>query len=67
MITKIISVKGGEFAVSESGHIRPVETNFGLSVDAKPVVGVENADRFYEMDTKRMYLYDADGKEWLPL
>ena len=67
MITKIIAVKGGEFAVEDSGHIRPVETSFGLSTDDKPIASVGNGDRFYEMDTKKMFLFDGAGKEWLPL
>ena len=37
---------------------------YGLSTDVKPT-DVENASSFYEMDTKRVYLFDADNKRWL--
>lgn len=66
MITKIITAKGGEFAV-EDGHLRPVETYYGLSSDAKPTEGVNNADRYLEMDTGDVYLFDGSGNRWLPV
>ena len=67
MVTKIITVKGGEFAVEENGRIRPVETHYGLSSDTKPTEGVKNADRYFEMDAKKLSLFDEAGKRWLPL
>ena len=67
MITKTITVKGGEFAVEENGRIRPVETYYGLSGDTKPIEGVKNADRYFEMDSKKVSLFDEAGKRWLPL
>ena len=67
MITKIITAKGGEFAVGADGRLRPVETHFGLSTDTKPTEGVQNAERYFEMDSGDLYLYDADGKQWLPV
>jgi hypothetical protein len=36
----------------------------GLSTDTKPQ-GVENTSSFYEMDTKKLYLYDAQNAVWL--
>lgn len=42
-------------------------TNFdmyGLSTDTKPV-DVGNASTFYEMDTKRLYMFDAQNDIWL--
>jgi hypothetical protein len=36
----------------------------GLSTDAKPQ-GVPNTSSFYEMDTKKMFLYDAQNRTWL--
>lgn len=36
----------------------------GLSTDAKPT-GVTNASSFYEMDTKKLYLYDEQNSAWL--
>lgn len=66
MITKIITAKGGEFEVGTDGLLRPVETHYGLSSDTKPTDGVRNAERYLEMDTGKLFLYDADNEEWLP-
>lgn len=43
----------------------------GLSTDAKPVEYFDtkyivNGSYFYEMDTKKMYMYDEKNKAWLP-
>lgn len=37
----------------------------GLSTDQKPV-NVPNASTFYEMDTKTLFLFDAQNQVWLP-
>lgn len=38
----------------------------GLSTDAKPVDGcIPNASIFYEMDTKKLFMFDAQNKKWL--
>lgn len=36
----------------------------GLSTDTKPT-DVNNASTFYEMDTKKLYLFDAQNQQWL--
>jgi hypothetical protein len=36
----------------------------GLSTDSKPA-GLPNTSSFYEMDTKKLYLYDAQNGKWL--
>ena len=36
---------------------------FGLSTDHKPT-DVPNASVFYEMDTKKVYMYDAEHSVW---
>ena len=66
MVTKTITVKGGEFAVEPDGRLRPIETYYGMSGDAKPTEGVNNADRYLEMDTGDIFLFDETGKQWLP-
>lgn len=38
---------------------------YGKSTDEKPV-DVANASTFYEMDTKILYMFDAEGGVWLP-
>lgn len=37
---------------------------YGLAKDTKPT-DVPNASLFYEMDTKKMYLFCAESKTWL--
>lgn len=65
MITKVITAKGSELAVENDGRVRPVATMYGLAEDEKPVGTVKNADRFLEMDTGALYLYDEVGGKWL--
>ena len=67
MITKIITAKGGQFAVETDGRYRAVETYYGMSSDEKPTTGVNNADRFFEMDTCALFVYDESGKQWIPV
>lgn len=39
---------------------------FGLSTDTKPTGGgIGNGYMFVEMDTSKLYFYDAEGKRWL--
>ena len=38
---------------------------FGLSTDTKPVEGITNASTFYEMDTKKIFFFDAENKVWI--
>ncbi len=66
MVTKIIKVKGGEYAVEPDGRIRPVATFYGMEKDTKPIEGVQDADRYMEKDTGKLFLFDEDGKQWLP-
>lgn len=37
---------------------------YGLSTDAKPT-GVSNASTFYEMDTKKLYMFDEEHARWI--
>ncbi|MBQ0036826.1 MAG: hypothetical protein KBT35_07920 [Firmicutes bacterium] len=44
---------------------------YGLSTDEKPIGKFENsfignASSFYEMDTRKAFLYDEENNEWLP-
>jgi hypothetical protein len=36
----------------------------GLSTDEKPT-HVNNASTFYEMDTRKLFLFDAQNKIWI--
>ena len=41
-------------------------TFFGLSTDEKPAdAEVANGSCFLEMDTGKIYFFDADGSQWL--
>ncbi len=37
---------------------------YGKSTDEKPM-NFANASVFYEMDTKKVFLFDAEAMEWL--
>lgn len=37
---------------------------YGLSTDTKPT-NVGNASTFYEMDTKKLFMFDAQNRVWL--
>lgn len=37
---------------------------FGLSTDTKPTEGVGNGSAFLEMDTGKIYFYDAENTTW---
>jgi hypothetical protein len=43
---------------------RCVHDYIGLSTDEKPLV-CANASTFYEMDTKKLFMFDAQNKVWL--
>ncbi len=59
----ITLVKRGEATVS------PILEFYGLSTDTKPTEyngdAVSNGSTYYEMDTKNIYIYDAENKVWL--
>lgn len=37
----------------------------GKSTDEKPVKGVPDGSTFYEKDTKKAYMFDADTNTWI--
>ena len=65
MITKVIQIDGSNFRICPDGDVCKVTTCYGKSADIKPVDGMLNADVFYEMDTKKTYLFDEETKTWL--
>lgn len=65
MITKHIEIEGEEYRVCKDGDLEKVVTYFGKSSDTKPVDGVNNADRFYEMDGGKVYMFDEDALTWV--
>lgn len=65
MITKIIRVNGDFFVSLPGGERRRCAEYYGKSTDTKPVEGVQNAEIFYEMDTKKIFMFDAESSAWL--
>ena len=39
-------------------------TYFGLSTDSKPTTGVANGACFIEMNTGKIFFYDAANEQW---
>lgn len=65
MISKIIEIGGNKTVVDGNNfEQRRVAEYFGLSGDSKPT-NAKNADIFYEMDTKKVFLFDEAGGSWL--
>jgi hypothetical protein len=60
-----MKIDGEDYVVLPGGDIRKRAEFYGVSSDTKPVEGVNNADIFYEMDTKVVFLFDAENKTWL--
>ena len=66
MITRFIEIDGDAHGQHDGGKdIRKRHEYFGKSNDVKPTAHVRNADIFYEMDTKKVYLFDEDDGVWL--
>lgn len=65
MITKVIQIDGSEHAIQLNGDVRKVVTAYGKSTDVKPTEGYLNGDRLYEMDTKKVFMFDEDTNTWL--
>ena len=62
MITKFIEIAGN---IVNAKTLNKQSGYFGLSTDEKPTNQVNNADAFYEIDTKKIFLFDEDGKTWI--
>ncbi len=48
----------------------PTVTVYGLSTDEKPYStdsgnSIPNGSKFIEMDTKKVYMFDAENSQWL--
>lgn len=64
MITRVLSIGGNDVSVNQSGELRKHIEYYGKSTDDKPT-NAKNADTFYEMDTKKAYIFDEESKEWV--
>ena len=65
MITRVTKIDGDDYIFMNNGDVRKRGEFYGKSTDTKPVNGVNNADLFYEMDTKKVFLFDEDNKKWI--
>ena len=56
-----------KYDVSTSGNERELELR-GLSTDTKPITldgkDIANGTTFIEIDTGKIYLYDAENEQW---
>ena len=50
--------------IKSIGNTAKVLDMYGLSDDTKPI-DVGNASTFYEMDTKKLFMFDAQNGVWL--
>ena len=64
MNTRFVKIDGEEYGYTGDRMARRSE-HFCKSTDPQPIEGVLNADILYEMDTKKVYLFDEDDKVWL--
>lgn len=65
MVSEIVHTNGCQKSVHEDGTITNRSEYYWKSTDEKPVEGVENADIGYEIDTKKVYLFDGSDKIWI--
>lgn len=65
MITLVMEIEGESYVVLPGGDLCKRAEYYGKSTDTKPVNGVNNSDIFYEMDTKKVFLFDKDASVWL--
>ena len=55
--------------VTDSDHLNTSDANrphtyYGLSTDEKPA-DANNGSKYIEMDTGKVFFFDAEGAEWL--
>lgn len=62
MVTSVTNTQ-----VSKSGHDFAYQEFTGLSTDSKPTTGVFNGSTFFEMDTKKAFMFDATNMQWRQL
>lgn len=64
MITRVVKIDGDAHGCVGNKITKRSEF-YGKSTDTKPTLHVMNADVFYEMDTQKMFLFDADDQAWI--
>ena len=38
---------------------------YGKSTDEKPTTNMTNGSTFYEMDTKKLFMFDEESRSWI--
>ena len=59
----ISTFKTDYIKISEDGEKKGVELR-GLSTDTKPTEGIENGSIYIEIDTGKIFMYDAENQLW---
>ena len=67
MITKVVHANGTQVSSHSSGKITNRAEFYCLATDPRPTDGVQNADILIEMDTGKVFIFDADNKLWREL
>lgn len=56
-----------QYEIDYSGSLLnepPRSRLYGLSTDSKPTTGVANGTEYIEMDTSKIYFFDAENSTW---
>lgn len=67
MVTEVVMGKDGHRCIHGNGKVTYRSEYYWLSTDEKPIEGVENADIGFEMDTKKVFIFDETNRTWLLL
>ena len=62
MVTKVVEINGSKYIYIDNKAFCRHAEYYGKSTDIKPVEGVNNSDVFYEMDTKKVFLFDEESQ-----
>lgn len=58
----MISITKQEINIKDGN--KPILEITGLSTDTKPTEDISQGSRFIEIDTGKIYMYDAENQEW---
>lgn len=62
MVTSVTNVQE-----TKNGHDYVYREYVGLSTDAKPTTGVFNGSTFFEMNTGKVFMFNATSLTWVEL
>ena len=67
--TRTESYGGNEYVINPDGTKRRVATFYGNSGRPKPTdeEGAREPDRLIEMETRKVFVFDEEIKDWRPL